>query len=342
MADRVTIVDVAHRAGVAISSVSSALNDRPGVSEQTRARIIAAANELGFVPSLRGRSLSGKKAFAVGLVVHREPDVLELDPFFASFIGGIESVLDKQGYALVLQIGAEPGEMLNRYRRLAGDRRVDGVFLSEIEIDDPRIPLLQDLALPAVAINADDGSPFPTVRQDGDAGIRSIIDYLVDAGHTRIAHVAGPEHFVHARQRRNAWSQALNDVGLEQGAVAAGGFTYEGGAQAATELLGLQARPTAVVCANDLSAIGFIAEAQRMGFDVPKDVSVTGYDGIQLGSYVTPTLTTLRTSPRQIGAMAARLLLDVVNGDADAGPVVDVEIEPVELVVRESTAEAPH
>jgi DNA-binding LacI/PurR family transcriptional regulator len=106
MTHRVTIVDVAARAGVAISSVSSALNDRPGVSESTRRRILTAAKDLGFVPSIRARSLSAKRAFAVGLVVQRDPDVLESDPFFGSFIGGVESVLGSRGYALVLQMGA--------------------------------------------------------------------------------------------------------------------------------------------------------------------------------------------------------------------------------------------
>ena len=159
MAERVTIVEVAARAGVAISSVSSALNGRPGVSEQTRARIRQAADDLGFVPSVRGRSLSAKRAFTVGLVVHRDPFVLESDPFFGSFIGGLESVLDPRGYALILQMGSAADETLDRYRRLAAGRRVDGVFLNELVVDDPRVALVQQLGLPAVGVN-----PAPSMK----------------------------------------------------------------------------------------------------------------------------------------------------------------------------------
>ncbi len=334
MTKRVTIVDVAARAGVAISSVSSALNDRPGVSAGTRIRIIAAADELGFVPSIRARSLSSKRAFAVGLVVQRDPDVLESDPFFASFIGGVESVLGSRGYALVLQMGAGREETLERYRRLAADRRVDGVFLSEIEIDDDRIPLLEQIQLPVVGINAErDDFPFVCVRQDHVAGIERLMRYLVDLGHTRIAHVSGPSRFIHARQREAAWREALVRLQIEPGRVVEGDFTYEGGHRAADELLVGGDLPTAVMCANDLTAVGFMARAIDLGFSVPGDVSVMGYDGIQLGEYVRPTLTTLKTSPRLIGAEAARLLLDQIDGD----PVADIDIPPVQLIVRDST-----
>jgi hypothetical protein len=125
-----TIVDVAKRAGVAISSASSALNGRPGVSDATRTRVREAADELGFVPSLRGRSLSSKRAYAVGLIVSRDADVFEEDPFFGGFLAGIESVLGARGYALVLQMSTTVEENTERYRRMALDRRVDGVLVA--------------------------------------------------------------------------------------------------------------------------------------------------------------------------------------------------------------------
>jgi DNA-binding LacI/PurR family transcriptional regulator len=338
MTQRVTIVDVAERAGVAISSVSSALNNRPGVSAATRKRILDAAEELGFVASLRGKSLSSKRAFAVGFVVQRDPDVFESDPFFASFIGGIESVLGARGYALVLQMGSDPKETLDRYRRLAADRRVDGVFLSEIEVDDPRISLLQSMQMPVVAINADrDGFPFPAVRQDHVAGISRVVAYLAELGHTRIGHVSGPKRFVHSRQREVAWQESLMANDLEAGPIAVGDFTFEGGQRAADELLVGSRIPTAVLCANDLTAVGFISRAQDLGFSVPKDISVVGYDGIPLGGYVRPTLTTVRASPRLIGAHAAQVLLDQIDGL----PFGDVEVTPASLIVRESTGPYP-
>jgi DNA-binding LacI/PurR family transcriptional regulator len=334
----VTIVDVALRAGVAISSVSAALNGRPGVSESTRQRIRAVADELGFVASLRGKSLSAKRAFALGLVLQRDTTVLESDPFFAAFIGGVESVLATRGYALVLQMESESVDIVRAYRRLAADRRVDGVFLPEIHVDDPRVPLLRDLRLPAVGINADpEGFPFPCVRQDHRAGIERLINYLIGVGHTSVGHVAGPVDLIHARQREDAWRTTLQSAGLTPGPVAASDFTYEGGQRAADALLSSANRPTAVICANDLMAIGFMARAQDLGLSVPADISVAGYDGIQLGTYVRPTLTTLRTSPRDLGTEAASLLLDLVDGLE----VSDVQIQPAEMTLRESTGRAP-
>ncbi|HEY0259334.1 MAG TPA: LacI family DNA-binding transcriptional regulator [Lacisediminihabitans sp.] len=340
MNNRVTIVDVAARAGVAISSVSSALNDRPGVSEETRRRIVQAAHDLGFVPSLRGRSLSAKRAFSVGLVVHRDPYVLESDPFFGSFIGGIETVLGPRGYALILQMGSEPGDALDRYRTLAANRRVDGVFLSELGVDDQRVPLVQELGLPAVGVNPEPGFPLPAVRQSHVDGIRALVDHLVGLGHRRLALVTGPREFIHSGQRRRAWTDALEDAGLASAEVVEGDFTYDSGVAAASRLLAERdpgQRPTAVMCSNDLSAIGFMARAGELGVRVPEELSVAGFDGIQLGTYVRPTLTTIATQPRLLGAEAARLLLQVIGGEA----VVDVDVDPARLVVRRSTAIAP-
>lgn len=337
MSRRVTIIDVAERAGVSISSVSSALNDRPGVSDETRKRIVATANELGFVPSLRGRSLSGRRAFAVGLVVHRDPDVLELDPFFGGFIGGIEECIDARTYALVLQISASSDGALDRYRRLAADRRVDGVFLNEIEVDDPRVELVQELGLPAVGVNAETSFPLPAVRQSHEEGIDALVAHLASLGHRRIAYVSGRSEFIHSAQREAAWRKAVIAAGLVPGPVVPGEFTYAGGLSAASSLMGLSERPTAICCANDLSAMGFIAQAQHLGFDVPGDVSVAGFDGIQLGTYVRPSMTTVLTSPRRIGFEAAKMLLSVIDGESEP----DVSIPPAELLVRESTGRAP-
>jgi len=331
--ERVTIVDVANKAGVAISSVSSALNGRPGVSDVTRERIIRIAAELGFVPSLRGKSLSGRRAFTVGLVLHRDPDVLELDPFFGGFIGGIEDAIDPAGYALVLQISAESDRVLQRYDKLAADRRVDGVFITDLEVDDPRIQLVQRLGLPAVAINPGIDFPIPAVREDPEAGIRATLRHLVGLGHRRIAYVSGRADMTHSVQREQAWRSGLLELGLAPGPVVPGDFTYLGGASAASTLLALAEPPTAVMCANDLSAIGLIAQAQHLGVDVPGQLSVAGFDDIRLGTYVRPSVTTVHTSPRLLGRESGRMLVELI----EEGSVADVRIPDAELIVRDST-----
>lgn len=329
----VTIKDVAAKAGVAISSVSTALNGGPGVSDATRARIVAAADALGYVPSLRGRSLSGRRTYAVGLVVNRTPDVLEFDPFFGAFMGGIEACIDARGYALVLQISPGADDLQERYRRLAAGARVDGVFLNELEVDDARVALVQELGLPAVGVNAAASFPLPAVRQDHEEGIESLVEHLVELGHRHIALIGGPARFLHSTERERSWRAALHRRGIDPGQVMDGGFTYLGGAQAAAALMEGERRPTAIVCANDLSAMGAIAELTHRGLTVPGDVSVAGYDGIQLGEFLRPALTTIQTSPSAVGFEAGNVLLDLIEqGRAD-----DVTVPHARFVARGTT-----
>lgn len=335
----VTIRDVAVRAGVAISSVSSAVNGRPGVSDATRARIQKAADDLGYVPSVRAQSLSTKRAFAVGLVLQRDPDVLETDPFFGGFIAGIEAVLSARGYALVLQVSTSPKDDCARYRRLALSRRVDGVYLNELRVADPRLALVRELGLPAVAIAESSVDWSPAVLQDTTPAIRQLADALIAWGHTRFAFVGGPTVYLHANHRRDVWTRALLDRGVSQHECVKSDFTYAGGARAADRLLTRPPgqRPTAVFCANDLMAVGFIVRAQELGLDVPRDVAVAGLDGTKIGTYIRPALTTITTSPRALGKIATELLLASIIGKTPEGPVA---VHASELLLRDSVGAA--
>ncbi len=335
---RPTIADVAAHAGVSLGAVSFALNNRPGVGEETRRRILAAARELGWQPSHRARSLSTSRAFALGLVLARSPDLFAADPFFPSFIGGVETVLSQRGQSLVLQVVPDAEAETAGYRRLAGESRVDGVFLSDLRIADPRVALLDELGLPAVTLNRPDvDSPFPAVCLDDRTGIADAVRHLIGLGHTRIAHVAGPAEFVHGTGRRQAWETTIVEAGLRPGPVVESDFTASGGAAATRELLGLAEPPTAIVYANDLMAIAGMAVAQELGFAVPGRLSVTGFDDMELAAHVHPPLTTVRTDPFGWGRACARVLLDLIEG-ADVG---DEEFTPAELVIRDSTGPAP-
>src|SRR6478609_6896757 len=195
---RPTINDVAQAAGVSKGAVSFALNGRPGISPDTRTRILAAAESLGWSPSPRARALSVSKALAVGLVIARPPEILRADAFFPSFIAGLETVLSTRGHALLLQV-VEPDD-LAAYRRLVQEARVDGVFVTDLEVDDRRPALLEELELPAVMIGPHLGKQPRALQSalgvDDAPGIRAAVRHLVDLGHTRIAHVAGPTQMV--------------------------------------------------------------------------------------------------------------------------------------------------
>ncbi|MBC6460062.1 LacI family DNA-binding transcriptional regulator [Actinomadura sp. HBU206391] len=335
---RPTIADVARRAGVSKGTVSFALNGRPGVAAATRERILEAAEALSWRPNHRARSLSVSRAFALGLVIARDPSLLGSDPFFPTFIAGVETVLAERGQALVLQVVGGGQAETEGYRRLAEDGRVDGVFLTDLRRNDPRIALVERLGLPAITLNRPDvPSPFPAVCLNDRPGITAAVDHLVGLGHARIAHVAGPDDFLHGRGRREAFLDALAAHGLPLGRVEVGDFTASGGTAATRRLLAAPDPPTAIVYANDLMAIAGINVAHGLGISVPARLSVAGYDDTELSAHLHPPLTTVRTDVFGWGQVAARSLLALINGES-AG---DVELEPARLVVRRSTA-PPH
>ncbi|HEX7744541.1 MAG TPA: LacI family DNA-binding transcriptional regulator [Micromonosporaceae bacterium] len=334
---RPTISDVARAAGVSKGAVSFALNGRPGVAEETRQRILEAARTLGWTPSHRARALSASRAFAVGLVIARPPELLGADPFFPTFIAGVERTLSHRGQALVLQMVPEADEEAS-YRRLAANGRVDGVFLLDLRVQDTRLALLEELQMPAVTIARPDvPSRYPALLVDDEPGIAAAVNHLIELGHRRIAHVAGPRHFLHGTVRRRAWERVLTDARLPIGMVVESDFSAAGGAQATRELLDRVDRPTAVVYANDLMAIAGLSVALEYGINVPGQLSVTGFDNTELAGYVTPPLTSVRTDPFGWGRAAAHALLDLI----DRGPSGDIPTPPAQLVVRASTAPPP-
>lgn len=338
MAKRPTITDVARAAGVSKGAVSFALNGRPGLAEETRLRILEVAKALGWTPSHRARALSVSRAFAVGLVIARPPELLSTDPFFPAFIAGVERVLADRGQALVLQVVPDQQAELDSYRRLAGDGRVDGVFVIDLRLDDPRIPLLEELGLPAVTLGkTEDSGSFPAVLVDDRTAIAAVVAHLVKLGHRRIAHVAGPSHFLHGVSRREAWEGALAAAGLAPGPCVVSDFSAAGGAQATAELLSAKRPPTAIVYANDVMAIAGLSVARERGIDVPGQLSITGFDDCELAGYLSPPLTSVRTDPFGQGKAAADALLRVIDGENRE----DVELPPAQLVIRSSTAPPP-
>lgn len=333
--NRPTISDVARRAGVSKGLVSFALNDRPGVSAVTRQRILDVANDMGWRPSIRARSLSTDRAFALGLVLARDPDIIAGDPFFPAFISGIESVLAPVGQALVLSMVESEGAETSSYRQLASHGRVDGVIISDLRTGDGRLSLVRELGLSAVTLGRPDiPSPFPAVTIDDEMGIRATVSHLADLGHTRIAHVGGPARMLHGSRRKQSFQSAMRERGLADDIVVETEFSAAEGASATAELLARTDRPTAIVYSNDPMAIAGLGVAQRAGLDVPGDLSITGFDGSDVGAYIHPSLTTVRTTARKWGVAAASALLRLIDGES----VADLDLEPALLIIRESTA----
>jgi DNA-binding LacI/PurR family transcriptional regulator len=332
---RPTIADIAARAGVSKGAVSYALNGQPGVSEATRQRIVAIAREIGFNPNSAARALSGATARAVGLTLSRPARILGIEPWFMGLISGFEAVLSARSYALTLQVVAGPDQEVEVYRRWWGERRIDGVIVTDLREDDVRIAVLQQLELPAVVIGGpgDTGS-IPQLWSDDAGAVAEAVRYLVALGHRRIARVAGLPDLLHTRTRTRAFEEICRSIGLESAITTSTDYTGEEGGRATRRLLIGAERPTAIIYDNDVMAVAGLAVAQEMGLAVPGDLSIVAWDDSPLCSLVHPPLTALSRDISEYGAHAARTLLAAIAGQR----VADTEAGTAHLTPRGSTA----
>jgi DNA-binding LacI/PurR family transcriptional regulator len=326
---RPTIADVARRAGVSQAAVSLAVNGRPGVGDETRARVLEAARLLGWRPSASARALTEARTRAIGLVLERDPAHLEVDSFFVRFLSGVERALAPADYALLLQL-VPPGaaSASGAYQRLAAAGRVDGFLLTDVEVSDPRFAPLQAAGLPTVIAGrpvAD--APFGWVETEHAQGMSAAVEHLVGLGHERHAFVGGLAEHEHVQARLACWHATLAAAGLEPGRV-----VYAEPSGVAAERA-LEARPTAVACTSDVLALAVVAAARERGLDVPGDVAVSGFDDSPLAALSSPPLTSVRVDYAEFGEAAAAALLAAI--DSEPAPAYAPSLP--KLMVRAST-----
>lgn len=330
---RPTIADVARRAGVSAAAVSFAVNDRPGVSPETRSRILDAAQELGWRPSASARALTEARTRAIGLVLARDAAQLELDAFFVRFLSGVERALSELDYALLLQLVPEGAvAALPAYERLAAAGRVDGFLLTDVEVADPRFGVLESSGVPVVLAGRPVGEcPFPWVETRHDEGMEPPVAHLASLGHERISFFGARADYEHVQVRLERWRGALTGAGVAEGLVVHADDDFAAAAAAAVVLAD---EPTAVVCASDALALALVVAARERGLDVPRDLSVTGFDDSPLAALCVPPLSSVRVDYAEFGEAAAGALL------AEIGVGASVEFAPSapELVLRASTA----
>jgi DNA-binding LacI/PurR family transcriptional regulator len=337
VARRPTIADIAKQAGVTKAAVSFALNGQPGVSEQTRTRVLDIARRIGWQPNSAARALSDGRAGAFGLVVDRPAATLGVEPFFMQLISGIQAELSDNHVALLFTIAEDQDAEIELYRAWWGQRRVDGVFVVDVRVDDPRVAVLEELGMPAVVIGHPSASgSLPAVWHDDVVVTRTVMEHLVALGHRRIARVSGMLELRHTQIRVAAFDDAAADLGVTVTHVH-GDYTGESGARATEALLRSDPRPTAIVYDNDLMAVSGIGTARRLGVDVPGEVSMVAWEDSPLCELVHPALTALHRDVLTYGMHAAARLIAAERGQG-AGDVKDAAHE---LVRRESSGPAP-
>lgn len=335
---RPTIADIARRAGVSTGAVSYALSGRPGVSVETRERIVRIADEVGWRPNAAARALSVSRAHAVSLVIARPARTLGVEPFFMQFIAGVEAELSRHRTALLLQVVEDHAAALESTRQWWAERRIDGVFVTDVFRHDDRIAALERANIPAVLV----GRPrpdcaIPGVWSDDAAATAAVVDYLATLGHRRIARVAGLPALDHTQVRTEAFLAAADRHGLAAAPVVETDYSWEQGAQATRALLTERTRPTAIVYDNDMMALAALGVARELGVAVPTELSIVAGDDSQLCALAHPSVTALSRDIPAYGAHAARVLQAVVDGQhpdsfQDATPL---------LTPRASTAPAP-
>ncbi|MER7845902.1 LacI family DNA-binding transcriptional regulator [Kitasatospora sp. NPDC096077] len=333
---RPTIADIARQAGVSKGAVSFALNGRPGVSEATRDRILRVAEEMNWRPHSAARALGGARADAVGLVIARPARTIGVEPFFSQLLSGLQAVLSASSVALHLMVVEDTAAETEVYRRWASEHRVDGFIVVDLQVKDPRLPVLDGLGLPAVVLGGPGkGGNQLRIWADDREAMLSIVDYLAAIGHRRIAHLAGLPHFQHTQRRIRALRDAARRLGLEEAVSVPTDFSDAEGAAATRTLLSRRGRPTAIVYDSDVMAVAGLGVAGEMGVAVPGELSIVSFDDSVLARIVHPPLTALSRDTFALGEQVARSLLAELD---DAGPGRDLQMPTPRLTVRESTS----
>jgi DNA-binding LacI/PurR family transcriptional regulator len=334
---RPTITDVAALAGVSRAAVSKVFNGTGSISEPTALRIRDAARKLNWTPNMAAIALRRSRAQTVGLVLNRGAEQLELGVTTEALISGIEFVLSAREYGLLLyEFDFDSDHEASFYRRLSDARRVDGVILIDSTVGDTRFQLMRELGLPAVLL----GTPWredPIPHLDSvppGAGVGESVQHLIDFGHRAIAYIGGPDTRAQALARRNAFDAAMTKAGLSPIAVHSTDYTPRTSAEFTDRVLSLPTPPSAIVYGGDMMAIAGMQIARRRGLRLPEDLSVIGFDGLAIGEWMEPELTTVRRDPVQRGRAIAALLLRILGEDIPD----DYPLPEQVLVVRRSTA----
>jgi LacI family transcriptional regulator len=306
----VTRADVARRAGTSPALVSYVLNGGPRkVAPATEARILQAIEELGYRPNAVARSLRMARGHSLGLIL---PD--SSNPYFALLARAVEEVAYRSGYPLLVGNAADSAEREIGYLHAFVDRQVEGLLVIPTAEDEVLETEFAKVGVPLVVLDRSlDQSVFANVVAASVEGSRDVVRHLIEHGHTRIACLSGPEVST-SEERVAGFRQAMESAGLEPGRVLSRPFGGSAGYGALPALMEGPEPPTALFVTSDLAAMGLLRAAFDMGLDVPQDLAVVSFDGIEYAAYTRPGLTTVSQPITQMAEVATQLLMDALGG----------------------------
>ena len=333
----VTIYDIAKKSGYSPTTVSKALNDYPDISAATKMKIRAIAREMGYTPNSSARALATSKSWLIGILYNEDQGLGIRHPHFSEIIEKFKERIEQAGYELIF-IGNRIGERHNSVYEHCLYRGVDAVFIA----NPPEVDGLQDLInsrIPCVASEPVPGK-VPCVFSDNVDGAKKAVDYLFSLGHKRVAHIAGPLSSAASQERIMGYKMSVQAHNTDYGEgiiEAADQFNFKSGYEAMQRLLDMHQPPTGLFCSSDVLACGAIAAARERGLYVPEDISIIGFDDIEIAAYVVPGLTTVRQNRTEIGLTCAELLLKMLDGQNVRPETVRI---PTQLIIRNSCRRA--
>jgi DNA-binding LacI/PurR family transcriptional regulator len=333
-----TIKDIAKQAGVSHTTVSRALNHSPLISDQTTQQIQKIAVDLGYRPSVAARSLKTNRSQALGVIVSQIDD-----PFFSEILQGIDDIAQASGYSLFIAASQQDPKRENAIVQTMREHRVDGVILCSPRFTQEQSLQLHSYDIPLVAINnqAEEDYQYSIYHDDVDGG-KQACEHLVSLGHERIAYLGDASSGRTTRERLTGIQQAMDKAGLyvqDEYIHQVRGNSASQGYDATDYFLDLKIRPTALICYNDMMAVGVLKRLRQAGVQAPEDISVTGFDNILVSDFTNPTLTTIDQPKRFLGAEAARMMLEQLNDAINSAPV-QPKVKRLRgmLLIRQSTA----
>ncbi|MGF1723725.1 HTH-type transcriptional repressor PurR [Photobacterium nomapromontoriensis] len=327
-----TIKDVARMAGVSTTTVSHVINKTRFVAEATQKKVLAAVDELNYAPSAVARSLKCNTTRTIGMLVTKSTN-----PFFAEVVHGVEEYCYSEGYTLIL-CNTEGNLTKQRdYLRMLAEKRVDGLLVMCSDLDEELLALLErQKDLPMVVMDWGPESPHTDKIQDNaELGGYVATKFFIEHGHKAIGCLTGHREKTACRERLKGFNKAMAEAGLpvNEAWILEGDFECESAVNAANQIIAMEERPTAIFCFNDIMAMGLISTFQLAGINVPDDISIIGYDNIDLAPYFSPPLTTIHQPKRRLGKSAVEILMYRMRDKDHATQVF--EMVP-ELVVRQS------
>lgn len=333
-----TIKDVAQLAGVSPSTVSHVMNNTRFVEPETRERVLSAMTALNYQPNRLARSLRSQKTHTLGVLLPNSAN-----PFFAQVLLGIEAASFEYGYSVILGNANDDSEREISHLGVLASKQIDGVLLISTGAYADALELLARYDMPTILVDRSPGErPLDAIMVDNIGGGALATEYLIGLGHRRIGCVAGQMSLMPSADRVTGYRQALRNAGLpiNEALIIPGNFTHEGGYLATQRLLQESAasseeRVTALFACNDLMAVGAIRACHEAGLRVPQDISIIGFDDIQLASYVVPPLTTIMQPAERLGRTAVEIL--VARLDTRTAPIQRQQLE-VALIERQSCA----